>query len=83
MKKVLITGATGGLGKQVFELMSNDYEITSVGSKDFDIKNINQCEEFFKNKNFDVVINFAGLKPTIFCEQYTLLEPELVSTLSY
>jgi 3-oxoacyl-[acyl-carrier protein] reductase len=61
MKKVLITGATGGLGKQVFELMSNDYEITSVGSKDFDIKNINQCEEFFKNKNFDVVINFAGL----------------------
>jgi 3-oxoacyl-[acyl-carrier protein] reductase len=61
MKKILIIGGTGGLGKQVFELMSNDYEITSVGSKDFDIKNINQCEEFFKNKNFDIILNFAGL----------------------
>jgi len=61
MKKILIVGGTGGLGEKVFELMSDCYEITSVGSNDFDIRNINQCEDFFKNKNFDIVINFAGL----------------------
>jgi 3-oxoacyl-[acyl-carrier protein] reductase len=61
MKKVLIVGGTGGLGKQVVSMMTDNYDVTSVGSKDFDIKNINDCEEFFKDKNFDVIINFAGV----------------------
>ena len=61
MKKVLIVGGTGGLGTQVVNLMSNHYDITSIGSQDLDLRNINQCEEFFNNKNYDVVINFAGI----------------------
>jgi 3-oxoacyl-[acyl-carrier protein] reductase len=81
MKKILIVGGTGGLGKQVFELMSNDYEITSVGSKDFDIKDINQCEEFFKNKNFDIVINFAGVNYDIFIHKINSENIESVQNL--
>jgi NAD(P)-dependent dehydrogenase (short-subunit alcohol dehydrogenase family) len=61
MKKVLIVGGTGGLGTQVVNLMSNQYDITSIGSQDLDLRNINQCEEFFNNKTYDVVINFAGI----------------------
>ena len=61
MKKVLIVGGTGGLGTQVVNLMSNHYDITSIGSQDLDLRNINQCEEFFNNKIYDVVINFAGI----------------------
>ena len=61
MKKVLIVGGSGGLGVQVVDLMSSKYEITSVSSKDFDIKNIDDCENFFIDKNFDVIINFAGV----------------------
>lgn len=61
MKRVLIVGGSGGLGKKVVSLMDSDYEVTSVGSKDFDIRRINECEDFFKDKNFDVVINFSGL----------------------
>lgn len=61
MKKVLVVGGSGGLGSQVIELMSSEYELTSVSSKDLDIRDINKCENFFINKNFDVILNFAGL----------------------
>jgi 3-oxoacyl-[acyl-carrier protein] reductase len=61
MKKVLIIGGSGGLGSQVVNLMSSNYELTSVSSKDLNIKNIDECENFFMDKNFDVIINFAGL----------------------
>ena len=61
MKKVLVVGGTGGLGSQVVKLMSSEYELTSVSSKDLDIRNIEECENFFIDKNFDVIINFAGL----------------------
>jgi NAD(P)-dependent dehydrogenase (short-subunit alcohol dehydrogenase family) len=61
MKKILIVGGSGGLGKKVVGLMNTDYEVTSVGSKDFDVRRIKECENFFKDKSFDVVINFSGL----------------------
>lgn len=61
MKKVLVVGGSGGLGIQVVDLMSSRYEITSTSSKDFDLRDINECENFFNNKTFDVIINFAGI----------------------
>lgn len=61
MKKILIVGGSGGLGNQVVNLMTSKYEITSVSSKNFDIKNISECENFFIDKNFDIIINFAGV----------------------
>ena len=66
MKKVLIVGGTGGLGKKVFNLMSGCHDVSSVGSRDLDLRDINQCEEFFKDKKYDVVINFAGINYDIF-----------------
>jgi NAD(P)-dependent dehydrogenase (short-subunit alcohol dehydrogenase family) len=61
MKKVLVVGGSGGLGTQVVDLMSSRYDVTSVGSKDLNIRDINECENFFMDKNFDVILNFAGL----------------------
>jgi 3-oxoacyl-[acyl-carrier protein] reductase len=61
MKKVLIVGGRGGLGSKVSKFMLDGYELTSVGSKDLDIRSINECEVFFKDKSFDIVINFAGV----------------------
>lgn len=61
MKKVLVVGGSGGLGGKVVGLISSKYDITSVGSKDFDVRNIDDCEKFFADKNFDIVINFTGI----------------------
>jgi 3-oxoacyl-[acyl-carrier protein] reductase len=43
MKKILITGATGGIGKAVCELLKNEYEIFVVGRDKSKITNL--CKE--------------------------------------
>lgn len=60
MKKILIIGGTGGLGKQVAKLMNN-HHVTAIGSTHLDIRNMNECEHYFNENKFDVVINFAGV----------------------
>lgn len=59
MKKILIIGGTGGLGSQVAKLMTN-HNVTTIGSKDLDIRNMSECETYFSKNKFDVVVNFAG-----------------------
>ena len=61
MKKILIIGGSGGLGKQVSFILEKKYEVTSIGSKDLDIRDFNKCNLFFENNSYDIVINFAGI----------------------
>jgi 3-oxoacyl-[acyl-carrier protein] reductase len=60
MKKLLIVGGTGGLGSKVAKLI-NGYDITIIGSKDLDISNSSDCEKYFNQNKFDIVLNFAGV----------------------
>jgi NAD(P)-dependent dehydrogenase (short-subunit alcohol dehydrogenase family) len=60
MKKLLIIGGTGGLGSKVAESI-NGYDITIIGSKDLDIRSSIDCESYFNQNSFDIVVNFAGV----------------------
>jgi NAD(P)-dependent dehydrogenase (short-subunit alcohol dehydrogenase family) len=60
IKKLLIIGGTGGLGSKVVNLIKN-YDITIIGSKDLDISNSFDCEKYFIENKFDIVLNFAGV----------------------
>ena len=60
MKKVVIFGATGGLGNLISKRLV-DYDIINLGSSDVDITDHMQVNEFFKNNLVDIVINFAGV----------------------
>lgn len=61
MKKVLVTGAKGQLGYDVFkELQSRDIECIGVDIEDFDITDEEATIEFIKNYYPDVVIHCAG-----------------------
>lgn len=60
MKKLLIIGGTGGLGSKVSKLIKG-YDITVIGSKDLDITNSSDCEKYFNENKFDIVLNFAGV----------------------
>jgi NAD(P)-dependent dehydrogenase (short-subunit alcohol dehydrogenase family) len=60
MKKILILGGTGGLGCQLAKLLSNKYDITSIGSKDLDIRSKKDCEEYFSNNKFEILLNLSG-----------------------
>lgn len=61
MKKILVVGGTGGLGSKVAEIMSEKYDVTKVGSKELDLRSIDQCENYFNNNEFDIIINLAGV----------------------
>ena len=61
MKKILILGGTGGLGSQLVKILSNKYDITSIGSKDLDIRSKKDCEEYFENNKFEILLNLSGV----------------------
>ena len=61
MKKLLIVGGSGGLGSKLTELLKDFYDVTSISSKELDVRNFNDCQFYFTNNKFDVVLNLAGL----------------------
>ena len=70
MKKVIIFGATGGLGNSISKKLT-DYDIINLGSADLDITNYDQVNEFFKTNPADIVINFAGVNFDKFAHKLT------------
>jgi NAD(P)-dependent dehydrogenase (short-subunit alcohol dehydrogenase family) len=61
MKKILLIGGSGGLGSQLSNKLKNYYNVTSVGSKELDVRDYSQCENYFNKNKFDIVLNFAGV----------------------
>ncbi len=59
-KKVLVTGATGFLGRHLMrKLVSlNPKKITAIGSKEFDLRKIEDCKKAVKG--IDIVIHLAA-----------------------
>ena len=60
MKKIALFGGTGGLGSQLAPLLSEKYEIIPISSKDVDVKDTYQVNDFFKKNDIDIVINLSG-----------------------
>lgn len=56
MKKILLVGGTGGLGKQLTEHLDSNYSCISVGSKTLDVTNEDQVKSFLDKTEFDIVI---------------------------
>jgi 3-oxoacyl-[acyl-carrier protein] reductase len=63
VKKVLLTGGSRGIGKAIFEILKNDYEVIVPTSKELDLSNLKLIDSYFKEKNssFDILINNAGI----------------------
>ena len=64
-KKVIIVGASKGIGKKIFEDIKNlGGNVIGLSSKDFDFSNRNELikfQNYLKNfKNIDILINCAG-----------------------
>ncbi|MDX2083717.1 MAG: NAD(P)-dependent oxidoreductase [Rickettsiales bacterium] len=61
MKKILLTGGTGFIGKNIVEsYLAKKYQIIAPSRLDLDLSNDESVVNFFKNnKNFDVVIHSA------------------------
>jgi len=60
MKKVLLTGATGFVGKNIVEKLKINYNLIPIGSKDCDLRNQKDCEKILSEIKPDIVIHAAG-----------------------
>lgn len=66
MKKIVVFGGTGGLGKKLIPLLSEKYEVTSLGSNDVDLASFAETRDFFQQNHFDIVLNMSGKKYDVF-----------------
>lgn len=64
MKKILITGSNGFIGKNLSEGLINDYEIHALKRDNLDLLNTEAVQEYLAKNNFDVVIHTANTNST-------------------
>lgn len=72
-KRICIIGGSGGLGSKVTEKLklacyadsdswiNRKYEVTSLSSRDLDIRDYKKVHDYFYNNDFNVVINLSGV----------------------
>lgn len=68
-KKVLVIGATGLIGSRFVELAKDYLDIISVDENTLDITNNESVSNYFKNNQFDSVVNFAAVTNVDGCEK--------------
>lgn len=63
MKKVLVTGGSRGIGRQISKLLKEKgYMVETPERSELDLTNLQSIEGYFShNTNFDILINNAGI----------------------
>ncbi len=61
MRKILLVGSSGFLGKNVFEKINNDNEVHLIsGKNECDVSNIDELRSYVNNLDFEYVINCSA-----------------------
>ena len=63
MKRILLTGGTGFVGKNILPLLREKYEVDAPTRQELDLKDSQAVAEYVKNGNYDVVIQSANPNP--------------------
>lgn len=67
--KILVTGKTGQLGHDLYELLKDKEEVIAVGREEFDITDINSTQKFIKEYLPDVIVHCAAYTKVDDCEK--------------
>jgi dTDP-4-dehydrorhamnose reductase len=59
MVRILITGGKGYIAQAIFNALQNEYDITLISKDDFDLIDTEATNQWFQNKQFDVLIHTA------------------------
>ncbi len=71
-RKLVLFGASGGLGTGILPLLEQDYDVTTISSKDIDITDAVQVYNFFEQNYFDIVVNLSGCNYDSFMHKITV-----------
>lgn len=73
--KILITGGTGFIAKNLFEQLNSQYSIISCNSKELNLLETLKVFDFIKNNRFDVIIHTATYDAA---PEHSIKDPEKV-----
>lgn len=62
-KKILLTGGTGFIGRNIFPILQSKYEIKSPRRNELNINDENSVDEYLSENNFDILIHCANITP--------------------
>jgi len=60
MSKILITGGTGMVGKAILRCLPATKNVVAVGTKDYDLRSLDQVQKMYKTHKPDKVIHLAA-----------------------
>ena len=93
MQKALVVGSTGLLGSRVSRMLTEQYDVTCTHHKNLplpgfesinlDVTSFAEIENLLANKDFDLIINCAGLTSVEACEFRPEAAWQLNATLPY
>ena len=66
MKRILLTGASGFIGKNIKETLNSKYDIWSPSSQELDLKDTECVEAYLKQHSFDVMIQGIPYQHTMY-----------------
>ena len=64
MKKILITGSTGFIGRNLKRKLNSVYDIVSPCHSEFDLLDSDNVQDFLRDNSFDVIIHTANTNNT-------------------
>ena len=63
MRKVLLTGASGFIGRNIVPIMNKSCELYTPSRSQLDLKNYEEVRDYLRNNRFDVIIHSANPNP--------------------
>lgn len=64
MRKILLTGSTGFIGKNLKEYFKDNFEVITPSHRELDLLDLDSVKNFLQNHSFDIVIHTANTNNT-------------------